>query len=55
MGDLLWAGDLNRDGFLDLLLDAPQNFCPGQYRLFLSTGKDLEFREIMQKEMGGCV
>ena len=55
MGDLLWAGDLNRDGFLDLLVDAPQNYCPGQYRLFLSTGKDLEFREIMQKEMGGCV
>lgn len=35
---LLWAGDLNRDGELDLLVDTTDHYNVSRWTLFLSTG-----------------
>jgi hypothetical protein len=53
---LLWAGDVDGDGKLDLLLDLPSSENASEHRLFLSTaaGKGELVRQVAVFETVGC-
>lgn len=54
--EVLWAGDLDGDGKLDLLLDLAGHYNASELRLFLSTaaGKGEAVRQVAVLERVGC-
>jgi hypothetical protein len=50
---LVWAGDLNRDGRLDLLLRASHHYNVDVLRLFLA-GRDGRLHEVAAFQTTGC-
>lgn len=53
---LLWAGDLDRDGKLDLYVSVTQHYNVSERRLFLSSaaGDEDLVKEVAEFVMGGC-
>ena len=53
---VLWAGDLNRDGAIDLLIDLTEHYNLSRPTLFLSTGKSdgPPLVKVAQHESYGC-
>jgi hypothetical protein len=53
---LLWAGDLDRDGKLDLYLSVTQHYDVAERKLFLSSQARRKklVREVASFEIGGC-
>jgi hypothetical protein len=53
---LIWAGDLNRDGRLDALFDLRTHYAGHHYVLFLSSEArdELFVRNVAEFQVGGC-
>jgi hypothetical protein len=53
---LVWAGDLDRDGKLDLYLDVTQHYNVSERKLFLSSpaGEGRLVKEVAEFVRGGC-